>query len=271
MEISYTNFKYSDNIRKETSSVVVYPVKTLLIHFAVFFIIALLISSTVLSNSQWTISNPAKLLLCAGMFFLMGISHIIFFPKWIKYITEVPFKVSIVYSLTFAIALGSTVFLYFFISNYNQLQFALLAACSFLLPLIIGIFWTCYNATDPITEIKPWIAPQQKTTFQNKTDLVNSFQIKFNLKIYYFDEVASEFDIIVAGGFRLGKIFHEFLIENYMGDTKIQQLDYQLKPYGWIFFIKKFTGFKKLNPGLTFLDNDIKENDIIIIERVNIT
>ena len=271
MEISFTNSKYSESIRKETSSAIVYPVKTLLIHFVILCSITLLISFLFSSDLRSADPDRVKQLLFATIFFLMGISHIIFFPKWVQYITDLPLIVSIVYALVFAVALVIVASIYFFVSNHNQSQLAFVAAYSFLLPLIVGIAWTCFNAIDPIIEIKPWFVPTQKTTFQNRLNLANSFQIKLSLKMYYFDEVSSEFDVIVAGGFRLGKIFHEFLVENDTGDTKIQQLDYQLKPYGWIFFIKKFTGTKMLDPGLTFLDNNIKENDIIIIERVSIT
>lgn len=271
MEISFTNFKYSSEIDDESSAAVVYPVKPLLIHFVIFFIFTLIISALFFSIFHRDISEVLKQSLFAIIFFLMGLSHIIFFPKWIKYIIEISLKASIIYSIAFATALGSTVFLYLFLSNNNQLQFALLAACSFLLPLIIGISWTCFNAIDPIIDIKPWLAPTQKNSFTKKINVVNSFEIKLNLKMYYFDEVASNFDVVVAGGFRLGKVFHEFLVENDSGDTKIQQLDYQLKPYGWMFYVKKFTGIKILDPALTFLDNEIKENDVIIIERVNIT
>ena len=271
MEVSFTNFKYSDNVRKGTSSEIVYPAKSLLIHVVVFISITLLISFIFSGNLRLADSDLSKQLLFAVMFFLMGLGHIIFFPKWIKCISEISLRVSIIYAIVFSIAIGVTIFLYFFVSNNNQPPLALLSACSFLLPLIIGISWTCFVAIDPLIEIKPWLVPTQKATLQKRTNVVNSFQIKFNLKMYYFDEVASEFDVIVAGGLRLGKVFHEFLIENEVGDTKIQLLDYQLKPYGWVFFIKKFSGFKRLDPGLTFLDNDLKENDIIIIARVNIT
>ena len=271
MEISFTNFKYSDALRKETSSVVVFSIKTLLIHLVILCGISLLVSFLFSTNIRLSDSNLSNQLLFAVIFFLLGIVHIIFFPKWIKYVTEIPLKISLIYALVFAVVLGVVIFLYFFVSNYNQPQLALVAACSFLLPLVIGIAWTCYNAINPIIEIKPWFVPIQKTTFQNRINVVNSFQIKFILKMYYFDEVTSEFDVNVAGGFRLGKIFHEFLVQNDTGDTKIQQLDYQLNPYGWVFYVKKFSGFKKLDPGLTFLDNNINENDIIIIERVNAT
>ena len=271
MDISFTNSKYSGNLKKTTSSAVIYPLKTLLLHVLICLSVSLLLSFIFSGKLQFVNSDFLKQLFFAVIFFLMGISHIIFFPTWIEFINNVSLKVSLIYSFAFAITIGLTVFLYFFLSDTHQSQYSLVAACSFLLPLIIGISWTCFISINPIIKIKPWVVPSQKITFQNKTNLANSFVIKFNLKMYYFDETTSEYDVIVAGGFRLGKIFHEFLIENDIGDEKIQQLDYQLKPYGWLFFIKKFSGLKKLDPGLTFLDNHIKENDIIIIERVNIT
>ena len=270
MEISSANFKYSDDIKKKNSIANIYSIRILLINFVIFLFITLSICTIFLSNLQLDISKLLKQFLFATIFFLMGFSHILFFPKWIKSISEISLKFSLLYSLAFATTLGCTVFLYLLISNNTQSQFALVAACSFLLPLIIGISWTCFNAIDPVTEIKPWLVPIHKTNFQNRINVANSFGIKFSLKMYYFDEVVSEFDVVVAGGFRLGKIFHEFLVENDTEETKIQQLDYQLKPYGWMFFVKKFTGVKMLDPGLTFLDSDIKENDVIIIERVNI-
>ena len=270
MEIRFTNYNYANNEKKKTSGNILYPVKTLLIHVLIFSIIALLICLFFSGNLYWTFLNVSNQLLLSVIFLFMGISHILFFPKWKKYVTELPLEFGIIYSVVFAFAIGLIVFLYFYIFSNSHLQLAITAAFSFLLPILIGISYTCFIAIDPVVEIEPWFLPLQKFTPNKRTNLPNSFQISFNLKIYYFDEVTADFNIIVAGGLRLGKVFHEFLLENNIADTKIQQLNYQLKPYGWLFFVKRFSGFKMLDPALTFFDNGIKENDIIIIDRVNI-
>lgn len=271
MEISFTNYKYANEVMKKGSENDLYPIKNILVHALVFTMIALLVSFLFSGTVYWIFFTVSKQLLFLFIFLLMGLCHILFFSKWIKFITEQSLAFSLTYSLLFAFTMGLIVFLYFYIIGQSQPQLAITAAFSFILPLIIGIAYTCFTAIETIVEIEPWFVPAQKITTQKRTDLPNSFPIKFSLKIYYFDEAAAEFDMIVAGGLRLGRIFHDFLLENNWTDSKIQQLNYQLKPYGWVFFVKRFSGFKKLDPALTFFDNDIKENDVIIIERVNIT
>lgn len=271
MEISFTNYKYADEVKKKTSEVVLYPIKAILVHALLFSMVALLVCFLFSGTLHWNFFNVPKQLLFLCIFLLMGVSHILFFPKWIRYITELPLSSSLIYSLLFAFTMGTIVYLYFYIAGKPQPQYAITAAFSFIFPLIIGIAYACFTAIEPNVKIEPWFVPAQKSTNQNNVNLPNSFPIKFSLKLYYFDEAAADFDIIVAGGLRLGKIFHNFLVENNVEDAKIQQLNYQLKPYGWMFFVKKISGLKQLDPALTFLDNGIKENDIIIIERVNIT
>ena len=174
----------------------------------------------------------------------------------------------VIYSLIFTLVIGGFTFLGFLISGQFQPQLALVAACSFLLPIIIGIAWTCFIAIDPITYIEPWFIPAINTSTVPNRVIANGFKIKLKLKLYYFDEVAEEFDMTIAGSLRLGRIFHNFLLDQAAGEIKIQQLNYQLKPYKWIFYVKEFTGVKRLDPALTFYDNCIKQDDIIYVSLI---
>lgn len=269
MEIGFTNYKHADEIKKKPSENILYPIKTLLFHTLFFSIITLLITYLFSSNVHWMFFKINRQFLFLSVFLLMGISHILFFPKWMKYINRLPLKSVLIYSIAFALALGLIVCLYFLLSGQPQTQLAVISAFSFLLPLIIGKSYSCFTDIDPIISIEPWFVPTQKLTTQKRVDLPNSFGIKFTLKMFYFDKTSADFDIIIAGGLRLGKVFHEFLVENNDTDLKIQQLNYQLKPYAWMFFVKRFSGLKKLDPLLTFFDNGVKENDNILIERIN--
>ena len=270
MELSYSNYKYADEVKSKTFSITGKPLKNLLLHFVVVLMITLFISIIISAYLNAAILPLSRQLLLMTIFFILSSCHIFLYPKWFQYVAELPFKVVMIYSFLFTLVIWGTTYLSFFMSGLFKPQLALIAACSFLLPIIIGIAWTCFIAIDPITYIEPWFVPVKNNTTQSNLEITNGFQIKFRLKLYYFDDDEEEFDITIVGSLRLGKIFHDLLVEHAAAEIKIQQLNYQLKPYGWIFYVKEFAGVKRLDPALTFYDNGIKQDDIIYVERINI-
>lgn len=270
MELSYSNYKYEDEVKSKTFSISGKPVKNLLLHLVIILIFTLLTSIIISTYLNTAVISLSRQILLMGIFLLLSCCHIFLFPRWFQYVTELSLKVVVIYSLIFTLVIGGFTFLGFLITGQFQPQLALVAACSFLLPIIIGIAWTCFIAIDPITHIEPWFIPAINTSTVPNRVIANGFKIKLKLKLYYFDEVAEEFDMTIAGSLRLGRIFHNFLLDQAAGEIKIQQLNYQLKPYKWIFYVKEFTGVKRLDPALTFNDNCIKQDDIIYVERINI-
>ena len=268
MELSYSNYKYADEVNSKKFSFTGKLVKILLLHLVVILMITLLCSLLISTYLKAYISELSRQILFMAIFLLLSSSHIFSFPKWFKYVAELPLKIVVIYLLLFTFIIWGITSLSLLMSGQFQPQFALIAACSFLLPLIIGIGWTYFIAIDPITHIEPWFIPTNNNPIQPKQIIANGFQIKFKLKPYYFDEVEEEFTITIAGSLRLGRIFHNFLVEHEADEIKIQQLDYQLKPYGWIFYVKEFVGIKRIDPALTFYDNCIKQDAIIYVERI---
>ena len=269
MELSNPNYKYTDEVKSKIFLFTGKPIKILLLHLVVILMITLLCSLLISTYLKSIMSELLRQILFMAIFILLGSSHIFLFPRWFKLVAELPLKIVVIYLLLFTFIIWGITSLSLLISGQFQPQFALIAVCSFLLPIIIGIGWTCFIAIDPITYIEPWFIPAHNNSPQPKRIIANGFKIKFKLKPYYFDEFEEEFTIIIAGSLRLGRIFHDFLGEHKADEIKIQQLNYQLKPYGWIFYVKRFMGIKRIDPTLTFYDNSIKQDDIIYVERIN--
>ncbi len=214
----------------------------------------------------------------AGIFLLFGIVHMILVHN--KYFTsgaedsmkifagELLFAVSLV---LFTILIFST--LQYFLKDKSFLFYPMMmSTLAFFLPvLFFQTFQSAYDIPPPV--YSTWKYPVDQTIplpdeNPNEKLLVIGFEMSKKadeLKNTYFRAKAPE-------NLRLGDLFY-FFINDYnelQSETPIEFTDRAGRPYEWWFRIKTkwYQGKKIIDPSLTVRDNDIRENTVIICERI---
>lgn len=87
-------------------------------------------------------------------------------------------------------------------------------------------------------------------------------------------DVESHFKVRAPGKMVVGDFFYFFLEsnENKSPDSEIDYINKYNQSYGWLFYVKSrwniIFGKKYLDPELTVAENNIKENSVIVCERV---
>lgn len=229
--------------------------------------------STFVSNNLFTV-----FWVLFGLFLLFGLVHVAYVHK--KYFSspvnntkiflgELFFALSIV---LFTILVFSSL-QYFLQHNGRQFLFypMMLSTFAFFVPvLVMHTFQSAYNIPAPVYNV--WKYPVDDPINLPEDDpreklFVIGFEIskKPNDKRTYFRAKAPE-------GIYLGDLFYFFLNDynELQSETQIQFVNEQYEAYEWIFRLKTkwYQGQRVLDPSLTVKDNGIKENSIIICDRV---
>lgn len=128
----------------------------------------------------------------------------------------------------------------------------------------------------PPKVFKLWYYPQE-THIDDPSDeeLENPIVISFIFQKNNSSNQVTTFRAKAPVGMQLGRLFY-FFINDYNSrhpEGTISFIDTSGQPNGWVFFKlkSKFFNMKKsLDPGVSIYSNDIKENDILICDRINI-
>lgn len=214
----------------------------------------------------------------AAIYLLFGIIHVTFFQK--KYfhsssednfkliMGEIMFGLSIIF---FSVIIFSS--LQYFMKDKNYLFYPMLmSTISFFIPfLFMQTFEAAYNI--PSAQFKTWQYPlhEQIEVPDDKPGeklLVIGFEISkkpVNIKRTYFRAKAPE-------GMMLGELYYHFINDynDAQSETTIEYTDVGLEPHNWWFRRKPkwYQSQKILDPYISVRENGIKENSVIICERI---
>jgi hypothetical protein len=216
----------------------------------------------------------------AGLFLLFGIIHVLFIhnkyfssnlqPNSKVFLGELFFAISIV---LFTIVVFSSL-QYFLKDKGKDFLFfpMMMSTFAFFVPVLVThTFNTAYSIPAPL--YNNWRYPIDQSIDLPEDDpreklLVIGFEIAKKVtdpKRTYFRAKAPE-------GIYLGDLFY-FFINDYnelQSETPIQFVDKDNKPFEWIFRLKTkwYQSERVLDPALTVKDNGIKENSVIICDRI---
>lgn len=231
-------------------------------------------ASTYISNNLFSVFWAL-----AGIFLLFGIVHMIIVHK--KYfqhkeqnntkvfIGELFFAMSII---LFTVCVFSSL-QYFLKDNGKNFLFypIMMSTFAFFIPvLLMQTFEAAYSI--PARIYNTWMYPEVPIDLPEDDPreklLVIGFEIakkKMDIKKTYFRAKAPE-------NIYLGDLYY-FFINDYnevQSETPIEFLNINKEPYQWIFLLKRkwYQANKILDPFRTVKDNGVKENSVIISERI---
>lgn len=208
-------------------------------------------------------SQPNAAWMYAGAFLLLGLVYIFVFPKWLWHLWQKKFVWGTLYTVCLlAVCMGT---LFIFLNNQEQVRLmAILAGSAFLLPYSL---FACVYYFRGIRAAKhePWFIPPDVEPDTRMSLLLNSIHFKIRIYINHADAAPTNFVITLPLKLKLSAVFIRFLYDKH---DVIEMSDSNGYPYGWLFSVKRGWRKKMLNPELTLRENGIREDDVIVIERV---
>lgn len=214
----------------------------------------------------------------AGVFLLFGLAHVYFFRNKFFYYTkqnrsqvflaEILFGFSLIF---FTIVIFST--LQYFLKDKNFLFFPMLMSMLlFFLPvMVLKTFEAAYNI--PAAKYHTWVYPvytpiELPDERPNEKLLVIAFEVTKKAS----EKIKTNFRAKGPDNMLLGDLYYHFLNDynETQSETPIQFTDEIQEPFEWGFRVKpKWYQYTRiLDPEVTVRENNIKENTIIICERL---
>lgn len=213
-----------------------------------------------------------------GIFLLFGIIHIVFFHKKYFYsnqenkskvlLGEILFCLSLIF---FTIVIFSS--LQYFLKDKSFLFYPmLLSMIAFFIPLsVLKTFEAAYNI--PAAEFSVWQYP-----VNNPIELPDEkageklLVIAFEISKKKTDLAKTNFRAKGPETMKLGDLYYHFINDynDAQSETPIEYADDDFTAYEWWFRLKKkwYQLNRILDPELSVRENKIKENSIIICERI---
>lgn len=215
----------------------------------------------------------------SGIFLLFGIIHMIlvhnkYFSSYQQnssrvFIGEILFALSVV---LFTIVVFSSL-QYFLVENKDFLFYPLMmSTLAFFIPvLVVHTFQAAYEIPPPL--YSTWAYPvNQALDLPPENPREKILVIGFEIRKKYTDAKRTYFRAKAPEYMQLGELYY-FFINDYnelQSETPIEFADKQYEPYEW-WFRKKTRWYERqhiFDPSLSVKDNGIKENTVIVCERI---
>jgi hypothetical protein len=214
-----------------------------------------------------------------GLFLLFGLLHMLLMHNMFFYakeqnsnqvlIAEVLFGLSVI---LFTVVIFST--LQFFLKDRNFLLYPIvLSALLFFVPLLIfHSFQAAYDI--PPARFPTWKYPLFEAEKSTDIDRGSGRELIFRFEVAEkaTDSRKSYFDVRAPETWQLGTLFYCFLDEynDPKNKTSIEYIDKEDEPYEWWFYKKRkwYQMRKILNPEFSIRESGIKENAVIVCERL---
>jgi len=231
-------------------------------------------ASTYISQNLFTVFWAFALI-----FLVFGVIHLTLMHK--KYFVTGPDSSSRIFigELFFAMAV-----VLFAISVFSSLQYFLkddgksflfypmmLSTIAFFIPvLVMQTFSAAYSIPPPA--YNTWMYPENAINLPEDDPREKLLVMGFEIAKKETDAKRTFFRAKAPEGIYLGDLYY-FFLEDYnelQSETQIHFMDDENQPYEWLFRLRKkwYQGQKVLDPALTMKDNGIKENSVIICERI---
>ena len=247
-------------------------------------IIYLIISSILASLAAYTstyVTDELFILfwIFAGIFLLFGIIHVAanhnkYFALESEssaklYFGEVIFATAVV---LFTILIFSAI-QYFLVEDGKSFLFypMMMSTLAFFVPVFTWqTFEAAYNIPPP--EYPTWVYPDQPIDLPEDDPREKLLVIGFKIAKKITDSKKTYFRAKAPENVYFGDLYYFFLNDynELQSETPIEFCDNTDTPCEWVFLLRKswYRGKKILDPSLTVKDNGIKENSVIICERV---
>lgn len=198
----------------------------------------------------------------------LGMLNTYLLNKYQRFLNMNFYKEKLLYTLLLASLIFFILFLFYYVINENILIMAYASSSSFLLPIIIHQAWSFYKSI-PEKQYKLWYYPEELADVQ-VPKFRNGISVQFKVPRKYYDVEEALIAAKAPEPMILSKRFLLVVFEqNKESDTVIEYLDNNKKPFGWKFYLLLYGGLikKRLDPDLSFMQNNIPKNAVIIVKR----
>jgi hypothetical protein len=215
----------------------------------------------------------------AGVFLVFGIIHVAVVNKKYFYsqdndtkiiVAEIMFGISIIF---FVIVIFSS--LQYFLSKDKQYLFypMLFSSLAFFIPMLVyQTFNAAYNI--PLASFTTWSYPlNYQIELPDENPAERLYVIGFEIAKKSTNKERAYFRAKAPEGMKLGDLYYHFINDynDLQSETPIEYATKNLDAYEW-WFRKKPRWYQRnriLNPDITVRENGIRENTVIICERIN--
>ena len=225
--------------------------------------------------SSFFIRPTLTLIICQVIFFILGLYHIRCMHKYLKWSGS---GKSFWFEMIFTIVVAAFGFMGFIIifkwMNNSGYEYQVSSSVLFFV-LAFFVYNSFLSAVNiPMKVYKKWFYPVHKEIDDpDETKLKNMLVISFEFQKKKTDEYFTNFRAKAPADMEFGKLFYYF-INDYNErhpNGKIEYVSEKATPYGWVFYKKPrwYTiNTKYIDTEHTFFTNHIKENDVIVCNRV---
>ena len=204
---------------------------------------------------------------------ILGILHGYFMYRLVPWTSKNKFIWEFLFSFATA-SLGALLFLlvYNFILHYHALQYVLLAAITwFFVPFFFMQALNRYLLI-PGRIFRKWYYPSGKEISDPQdSELVSLLVVSFEFHKKMNDPEITTFRAKAPAHMVFGRLFYYF-INDYNErhrEGPIAFLDSEDRPYGWVFYKTNWLGRKRyIDPDQIIMDNRVRENSVIICQRI---
>ena len=214
----------------------------------------------------------------AGIFLLFGIIHVLFFHKKYFYTPDSNRNPAVIGEILFMLALLFFIVVVFlslqyFLGNKNFLFLPMLMSMlAFFIPLVV---YYCFEAAYNIPESRfpVWQYPMNSIIeLPDEQPNEKILVIAFEASKKNSDITKTNFRAKGPETMKLGELYYHFINDynEFQSETPIQYADHEHGYHEWWFRVKPkwYQRQRILNPELSIRENKIRENTVIICERI---
>jgi hypothetical protein len=243
----------------------------------IYILISVLVFATIgFAGFSLLFTRPTFTLIgCQIIFFILGLLHINLMHKYLKWSGD---DKSFWYELIFTIVVAAFGFMGFIIifkwMNNEGYEFHISFSVLFFI-IAFFVYNTFLKAINiPMKVYNKWYYPvNEELDDPDESKLKNMLVISFEFQKKKTDKFFTNFRAKAPADMEFGKLFYYF-INDYNErhpNGKIEFVNEHAAPYGWMFYKKpKWYNFntKYIETENTFFTNYIRENDVIVCNRV---
>ncbi|WP_028291053.1 TssN family type VI secretion system protein [Olleya sp. ITB9] len=211
------------------------------------------------------------------VFLILGLLHLYILRKFFPALSEDKSDYFSEFLFTIAITLIGLFAFLNVVTNFREgINYTFLAASiPFIFPFMVYKLYE-FSLLIPVPEYKNWFYPLEVDVKEpTKKELQNPLVISFEFKKNENLPDITNFRVKAPENMEFGKLFY-FFINDYNERHPESQIDYldqnTKEPNGWIFYKKPtwISSLRHINFSKTVLNNDIKEDYVIVCQRTNV-
>jgi len=208
-----------------------------------------------------------------GFFIISGSIHVYLYKTMFKSLQTKKIHIEIIFALITSLFLTIPIALLIAVNNdFIYLYDFFITLVAFIFPTLTYILYTT-SISIPAAIYDKWYYPLTK---KYNIASINEFKNMIVLNLYFYKDDnephLTKFKVKAPKDMNFGRLFYFFINEYNEKNTsqKIKILDKGKDPYGWCFYSKPkwYSQTKRIDSELTVENNNLRDNDSVICQRI---